>query len=325
MSVILAKDIDIRKIRFSNIKTLQSGAKTVYMNYDGGRLTVQTPVMTCPYGISTGYNNEQNPNAEKKYEVNLSFRGMEENKKIETFYKKMKEIEDIIVDTVFENRVEWLSDDYDGMKKIVEKMLSPIVKVSKDKETKKPTDKYPPTFKVKLPHNKNTEKFEFQCLDMSGNEIDMDKILTASKGSRSQLIVQMTGIWFAGGKYGCTWKAIKAKFELPQSFQLAFVEDSDTEKQDAGNDEEDDDYLVADALDQMKKKGTDTKKTAPSKAKEIVESSEEENGDEEVVEKSAPVATAATNAQKDSESGSDEDEEIVVAPPPPSKKSSKKK
>ena len=46
-SVVKGKNIDASKLTFSAPKVLDNGAKLVYMNYDGGRFTVQTPRWGC--------------------------------------------------------------------------------------------------------------------------------------------------------------------------------------------------------------------------------------------------------------------------------------
>ena len=96
-SPILAKSVDISKFKYSEIKTLSSGSRSIYVNYGSQKLRIQTPVMYMPYGIGEGYedksikNPEVKKNTDKKYDITISFKGVDENPKIQTFLDKMKE------------------------------------------------------------------------------------------------------------------------------------------------------------------------------------------------------------------------------------------
>ena len=245
----LAKNIDVNKLRYSEMKTLTSGAKTVYVNYGSEKLTIQTPVLSLPYGLGEPYeakdaakNGTTISDKEKKYDLTASFRGIDENPKVKVFHDKLKEIENKIIDDAFSNRLAWFKDDFDGNKSFVSKLFSPIVRVDKDPTTGKPVGKYPPTFKAKLPYDNKSNTFAFDSYDMDNNELDFNEIMTKLKGAKAQLIVQLSGIWFAGGKYGCSWKIVSAKFQLHQNSKITFIVDSDTE--DVVNDDEDEDDVV---------------------------------------------------------------------------------
>ena len=273
----LPKNIDVNKIRYSELRSLASGAKTVYVNYGSEKLTIQTPVLSIPYGIGVPYvakeeakNGNVAASAENKYDLTVSFRGMDDNPKIELFHKKMKEIENKIVDDAFTNRIAWFKDDFDGNKAFVSKLFSPIIKVDKDKETGKLVGKYPPTFKAKLPYDNKSNNFTFDSYDMENNELDFESIMNKLKGAKTQLIIQLTGIWFAGGKYGCSWKVISAKFQLHQYSKITFIQDSDTEKVDDDVEEDDDDIVDNEVL-----------RNLPVKQPVVVEDEDEEDEDEE--------------------------------------------
>lgn len=246
-SPILPKSVEVSKFKYSEIKTLTSGSRSIYVNYGSQKLRVQTPVMFMPYGVGEGYedktikNPEVKKNTDKKYDVTISFKGVDENPKIQTFLDKMKEIEQEIIDKAFDNREAWFKDDYDGNKAFVARMFSPMIKIDKDKKTGKPVGKYPPTFKAKIPYDGENDKFTFDALDMENNDIDFKDFLPKLKGGKTQLIIEMTGIWIAGGKYGLTWKVVSGKFQPSMMNKMVFIEDSDTEK--AVKEEEDDDDL----------------------------------------------------------------------------------
>ncbi len=302
----LAKNIDVSRIRYSELKSLSSGAKTVYVNYGSEKLSIQTPVLSVPYGIGEPYeakeaakNGTPLVDKDKKYDLTVSFRGMDENPKIKAFHDKLKEIENKIIDDAFNNRLSWFKDDFDGNKSFVSKLFSPIVKVDKDPNTGKPVGKYPPTFKAKLPYDNKTSSFTFDAFDMDNNEVSFQNILTKLKGAKTQLIVQLTGIWFAGGKYGCSWKVISAKFQLHQNSKITFIEDSDTEKV-IEDDEEDDDIVDNDVmLDNSSKNLNQTKVVSEDEANtEEEEFTDEEATSEVEVEPPKPVKKVVVEEPK---------------------------
>ncbi len=265
---ILPKNINTANFKYSEVKTLTSGAKSVYINYGTGKLRIQTPVMYLPYGVNEGGFEDKNAKIDprkgekkdKKYDLTLSFKGHEENPKIESFLTKLKEIESKVIDDAFENRQPWFKDDYDGQKIIVTKMFSPIIKVDKDKNTGKVVGKYPPTIRFKLPYDNENDRFNFNSYNMNGEVIDLADILAKLKGGKAQLIVELNSIWFAGGKFGCTWKLITGKFQRSISNDIAFIEDSDTEKVDDKAEDDEDDEEVADVvadLDNVKVENSD--------------------------------------------------------------------
>jgi hypothetical protein len=293
-SPILPKSVDVSKFKYSEIKTLQSGSKSIYVNYGSQKLRVQTPVMFMPYGIGEGFedktikNPEVKKNSEKKYDVTISFKGVDENSKIQTFLDKMKEIEQEIIDKAFDNREAWFKDDYDGNKGFVARMFSPMIKIDKDKKTGKVVGKYPPTFRAKIPYDGENDKFTFDALDMENNEIDFKEVLPKLKGGKTQLIIEMASIWIAGGKYGLTWKVVSGKFQPSMMNKMVFLEDSDTEKavkeeeenEDDDDHQEDDDASPAAAVSKLET-------TIPNSDGE-----EETSEQDEKEEKEEPVKTS---------------------------------
>jgi len=287
----LAKNVDVSKLRYSELKTLASGAKSVYVNYGNEKLTIQTPLMSLPYGLGEPYEVKEAAKTgaviaekDKKYDLTMSFRDMESNPKVKIFHDKMKEIETKLIDDAFTNRLAWFKDDFDGNKSFVSKLFTPIVKIDKDPNTGKPVGKYPPTFKAKLPFDQKSNTFAFDSFDMDNNEIDFETIMNKLKSAKVQLIIQLTGLWFAGGKYGCSWKIISSKFQLYQNNKIAFIEDSDNDKSNDDEEEDDDDVSVDRDVLKGLKLSDDDKNTVPVTPLVVDddEDEEEEDDDEEV-------------------------------------------
>ena len=243
MNVLLAKNFDTDKLKYSELKVMKSGAKSVYINYNGNKVNLQTPVLNIPYGVNDNMQfikkDDSRKEEERKYDVTVSFKGMDENTKIKQFYDKMKELEQKIIDDAFTNRLAWFKNNCSGNKDFVSAMFTPIVKHDKDKLTGEYANKYPPTFKAKIPYNSLENKFDFDCYDMDNNEINFNDILANLKGGKAQFIIQLSGIWFSAGIFGCSWKIVSAKFQQINTSKLTFVQDSDDDTVEGGDDDDD--------------------------------------------------------------------------------------
>jgi len=291
MSVLLPKQIDVSKIKYSEVKTMKSGAKSVYVNYGNDKLTIQTPSLYLPYGVSPPYSEKKEEEPSDKFipgsALDVSFRGMDDNSKIKLFYDKLRELEQKIIDDAFINRQAWFKDDFDDNKAFVKKLFSPIVKVDKDPNTGKEIGKHPPTFKAKIASDYKTGEPIIDCKNMENEDVDFNEIFKTLKGARAILIVQLSGLWFAGGKYGCSWKVCSAKFQLAQYQKIAFVKDSDEEDNAVEEEEEDiepDIPVVSPKKKQVKKKEVIPVEDEDEEEEEVEEEVAEEEAEEEVEE-----------------------------------------
>jgi hypothetical protein len=298
---------------------MKSGAKSIYINYNGAKVNLQTPILNIPYGVNDNMQfikkDEARKDEERKYDITVSFKGMDENPKIKQFHDKMKELEQKIIDDAFTNRLVWFKNNYSGNKDVVSNMFTPIVKHDKDKVTGEYANKYPPTFKAKIPYNSLENKFEFDCYDMENNEINFNDILSNLKGGKAQFIIQLSGIWFSAGMFGCSWKIVSSKFQQINTSKITFVADSDDELVNANDEDDEDDISVDnDVITKItQKQMVVDKKTLVEKqlvaAATVVKVSppEEEEDDEEEDEDDED-----TNELENVEEEDEEEEEEVV-------------
>ena len=247
MNVLLPKQFNVDKIKYSEMKIMKSGAKSVYLNYQGSKINIQTPVLSIPYGVNDNTqfikDDPKRKDEARKYDITASFKGMDENPKVRAFHDKLIELEQKICEDASKNSVAWFKKNFDGNKGAIENMFSPIVRRDKDKETGMYADKYPPTFKAKIPYNSEDDKFDFDCYDMDNNEVDFKEYVANLKGGKAQFIIQLNGLWFSAGMFGCSWKIVSAKFQKINTSKITFVKDSDEENVD-GDDEDDEDIDV---------------------------------------------------------------------------------
>nr|QPI16568.1 MAG: hypothetical protein NIOZUU159_00057 [Virus NIOZ-UU159] len=285
---------------------MKSGAKSVYVNYSGSKINIQTPVMNIPYGVNDNQkfikDDPKRKDEPPKYDITVSFKGIDENPKIKVFHDKMKELEEKIIDDAFANRLAWFKNNYGGNKDTVSNMFSNIIKHDKDKETGEVVNKYPPTLKAKIPYNPLESKFEFDSYDMDNKEVDFTEYVSNLKGGRAQFIIQLNGIWFSAGMFGCSWKIVSGKFQQSNASKPTFIPDSDD---DVEEDEEDEEDIEVDT-DAIKAKTEETKE-------DDVKEEEEEEAEAEAV------------AAEEEEEEEEEDEEEEPEPPKPVKKAPVKK
>lgn len=302
----LAKSVDVSKLKFSPPKTLSNQSKSVYVSYEGDKLRIQTPILHLPYGVSDNEAinkamkkpGDADAGMPKKYDLSVSFRGMEDNPKVKELHDKMREIEARVVDEVFENRTTWLRDDYDGVKSFVAKLFTPIVKYDKNKETGKIENRYPPSMRIKVPYDEKTDTFLFKSEDMDSNELDFKSVMNRLKSARARLIIQFGGIWIAGGRYGCTWRVERAKFEVTSKSNVQFIDDDDETDGTQAKDTKhvDDSDVDEDAITKVDEV-TPPKKLVEAMTRVTVEDSED--------------------SEEEDESDEDDEDEPVPAPPPP--------
>ena len=134
------------KISYSAVKSLPSGAKIIYLNYEGGPLFVQTPEMTIPYDSGTFYADNESSG---KWAIKASMEGHLNNPSMKAFHAMLDSMDKKILESGLENSLAWfkkktLSAD------IAKELYTPMVKVSVDSETGEPNGKWAPTLLSRL-------------------------------------------------------------------------------------------------------------------------------------------------------------------------------
>jgi len=289
-TIVLPSDFDSNLVTFAAPKVMDSGAKQVYLSYDGRPLQTQTASMSMPYGL-----NVYDKAGPTTYSVDLSFRGAEENPKLQAFYDMLVRFDEMMVEAGIKNSQAWFKMP-NASREVIKAFYTPCIKISLDRDGKpKP---YPPTFKVKLP--KKNGAFEAQFYDSEKRPyegVTVDDLLV--KGARSTVLIKCTGVWFAGSKFGATWKAIQVRMDsVPASIgrNCAILDDDDAPP-------------VARAAPARRQPAASSNRFAAA--------AEEEEDEEDVVEAVLPTrASAAAAATVDDE---DEEEDVVEAPVVPKK------
>ncbi len=220
-AVISPASFDVSNVTLSAPKLLPSGAKQAYLNYGGRSLTMQLGSLSVPYGMSV-----YDKAGPVKYSVEMSLRGYEgDNAKVKAIYDTFAALDEYMIQQGVKNSKLWFKQEMN--KDIIKAFYTPCVRFSKDAEgNPKP---YPPTIKVAL--KKRDEKFETLVYDTKKRpmtDIPMEDILV--KGAQITTLVQCTGVWFAGSKYGLSWKAVQIRVDsLPESIRgFGFLDDGES-------------------------------------------------------------------------------------------------
>lgn len=205
-SIILPSKTDIEtfgsKISYGIPKSLDNGGKVIYMYFDKKPFIIQTPEMIAPFGLSR-WSADNSTN--EKISIDLSFKEKNNRPSLKAFYEMLSIIDKKMIQDGLENSMAWFKKKI-TTEAVVDALYTPLVKNPKDKDTGEITDKYPPTFRLALPYRDGV----FQCkVFKDKDEVDIESL--EIKGAKVTAIMQCVGIWVAGGKFGCSWKALQVR------------------------------------------------------------------------------------------------------------------
>ena len=226
MSKLIVKinDFSVSSCSIGPMKSLESGGKMASLFYKYGdsssnMLMTQVGSLSLPYGM-----NVFDKAGPVKYSMDLSLRGYDENPKVKTVYDAFMALDNWMIDQGVKNSKAWFKSELS--RDVVKAFYTPMVKVAKDAEgNAKP---YPPTFKVNL--KKVNDNFEVKVYDDQARayeDIPLEDLLV--KGAMVTTLIQCTSVWFAGSKFGLSWKAKQIRMDkVPETIRgYAFVDDDD--------------------------------------------------------------------------------------------------
>lgn len=108
MTIIPASKFESAAVRFGAVEKNKMGGKFVPIVDENGqkyRLTIQTPALALPFGISAY---RERPEADvSSYSIDVSFRGMETDPKIAEFLERMKSFDEHMLVSAAKHSKEW--------------------------------------------------------------------------------------------------------------------------------------------------------------------------------------------------------------------------
>lgn len=204
MPVVLASQFDASNLAFGELRTLQSGAKSVNVTYDGAPLQMQLSNLDVPYGL-----NVEDKYGPVKYSVNLSLNGYDSNPKVKSVFDALNALDERVMGEAIDKN--WLRKP--GLTQQIMsqmKLYKPTVKFSEDATTgaRKP---YPPTVKASL-RKKKDGAFETVFYDSDKKEIkDVPLEDLIVKRMQVTVLVECTGAWISSVGCGLSWKVKQLK------------------------------------------------------------------------------------------------------------------
>ena len=221
----------VSKVSIATPKVLDSGAKLAYVNYGDSRsLVVQTPSLPSPFGL-----NVFDKNGPPKYSLDLALRGYNgasPTPKVKAFYDALSALDEHMIDLGVKNSRLWFKSDM--KREIVQAFYTPTVKFGRDKDGNQTP--YPPNVKLQLRRNRDGSGFETEFYGEDSKTNPNAKPLKDGpvedmlvKKVEVTALMQCTGVWFAGGKYGLSWKAVQVRLDSSPSGirNNAFVNDDE--------------------------------------------------------------------------------------------------
>jgi len=204
-------------INLGTPKVNASGGKNIpiFNKLARNGLKVETPMMTT-WGVNE---NDFDGTGKKSYNMSLQFpSGEYAREDTSAFLENIKKMEIYIKEQACVNSKAWFGKVQS--QEVVEAFWTPMLRYPKDKATGEPDMTKAPNFRVKIPFWEGQFKCEIYNVhrDLIFPKPDISILDVIPKGSEVKGMLQCGGIWFAGGKFGVTWKAyqiiVKPKHQL---------------------------------------------------------------------------------------------------------------
>jgi len=302
MSIIKAVNLDLNKVSFSDVKTDNHGRKMVYVNYNGGKIMVQTPKMYVPNGIKRWRKKDAVDNKDDSFEMELSFGGEDKEDKnsveIKEFHNKLEGFDSLVKNAIMSKSKEWLGKPKVSMETIEDAYYAPSVKIPTDKDGN--VLDYPSRVRAKLDREREGDSDNFTgrflsnkrfktpvlMFDESKKQIDMNESnfdMVVPKGSQVICVLELVYLSITT-KVSAKWKLVQAKVYRNQQSITGYAM-LDEEVEDLELESENEDELVK----ETQKLNVSEASVEEVEQEDEVEEVEEDDDEVEVVEESDEV------------------------------------
>lgn len=223
------KDLDSTSITYGPPRALMdSMGKSVPIYYRGHPLVIQTEEMRIPFGIRDGLNGDNAAQSSQSTQVRKKSLEFSVEKDVAPlFFARISEMDATVIDHAMRHSKHWFRKAHDS-RDVLEALYSPMIKHARDKVTGEISTKYAPLFKanliVKPDGSIGTEVYDSKRrpVDVASNDL---------RGLRGIAILQCSGVWIAGGKFGVAWRALQLRVSgsssagMGQLPKFAFIAD----------------------------------------------------------------------------------------------------
>ena len=200
------RDIDISDVTFSAPKMTNNGGRIVYVNLGDGSFVVRTPMLYAPFGMGVWTDD-----AGTKYSLDLSLKDFDSDPETKEFY-------DLI--TGLETKAKSESAAANWFRNGVPSTFGSVIK------QKNPN--HPPTIKINVVGRDNSPCLELA--DVSGEPLEMsDENIGIFTGAKVSVEAMCTGVWMHGGRFGLSFRAVRATL-VPNTRSIDMLMDDDDEE-----------------------------------------------------------------------------------------------
>jgi hypothetical protein len=197
-------DVDITAPKLN-----KSGGKSANLIYKPTKkalyVNLQVPMLTWGAQVF-----KDTQSGKETYDLAIQFpRSDYSSPETDILLSKFQALENYIKSEAIRNSMAWFNKKT-MTAEVIEALWTPMLKYSKDPATGEADMTKAPTLKVKLPLWDG--KFQCEIYDTNGTMMYPDAkspntpVDLITKGMNIVAIIQCGGLWFANGKFGCTWR-----------------------------------------------------------------------------------------------------------------------
>lgn len=227
-------------VKFTKPSLNKSGGKSVGVLNAGTNkaLYLSTPLMLT-WGVQEFVDEAS---GRRSYDMSLQFPSEEyQTEQTKTFLTAMVEFQDKIKADAVANSKDWLNKAKMSPE-VIEALFHPMLRYPKNQETGEPDTTRAPTLRIKLPYWEEAFNCEIyddksKCIFPNADS-ELGPMELIPKSTQAAVVIRCGGLWFANGKFGCTWRleqaVVKPKFSM-KGRCLIQLSDEDRTKLDSGS------------------------------------------------------------------------------------------
>ena len=241
-AIINASNLDINKVSFAEIRANKNnGSKSVAIKYNGQNFQMRIPKLQYPMGVSV----KETENG-TNYTMLASLRGCDSYAKeratadageIGQMYNFLKDLEEKIIKTATAQSKNWFGRERkeDVLRDSMKTIVSPCVE--KQGSEWIPSNKYPPSFRMKVPvypDQNGVPKVNMDVVDMSTRPIavNTENLQQVFPKRMEARFIVSPSIYVSGQGFGVTWRISYAQVSAQSRVSAAELFEAEDEPED---------------------------------------------------------------------------------------------
>ena len=242
LAVINASNLDINKVSFADIRANKNnGSKSIAIKYSDQNFQMRIPKLQYPMGVSV----KETENG-TNYTMLASLRGCDSYAKeransdageIGQMYNFLKDLEEKIIKTATAQSKNWFGRERkeDVLRDSMKTIVSPCVE--KQGSEWVPSNKYPPSFRMKVPvypDQSGVPKVNMDVIDMSKRPIAVttDNLQQVFPKRMQASFIVSPSIYVSGQGFGVTWRISHAQVSAQSRVSAADLFEAEDEPED---------------------------------------------------------------------------------------------